>query len=540
MISFDAGHVVMKIIKRTFGIYGPVLALAVTVLCGLSVAADQSADLSEILNRHLAAMGGREAIARITTVAAYSTVEYQGMPEKMVSLMVMPSKYYVAYDLGPGVVRIGHDGIVGWVTDANGVSRRQTDEELKPMIAELFFQNFAYAIPDVLPGETIRRDDTLIDGNRYCCLALFPAGGDSLLIYINQATGFIDFRVENISGLPAITTYADYRPVDGVMIPFVTELTTPGGPYRISARTDSVRINMAIPEAIFAPPATVAEDFRFANGADSAMIPFRLVENHIHVDVAVNGRGPFVFLLDSGAGALMISKRIADDLGVVASGDLPIRGVGGYGAIGLAEIDSLTLGGLSLYLRHVTVLNPSASGPRALTQIDGILGYDFFARFAVSIDFDRNLMTIYRPGKYPLSADDRSAKLEVFAQVPVVEADIDGQPIRLAVDLGAQTGLIIRGNARVFGTLAGDSTRTGGAGQLGGVGGFGEVRSTIVRRFRLAGFEVENPPALLAEKFADLPLPEYIEGLLGVEILKDFNITIDYQGEKFLLRRRGR
>ena len=528
----------MKTATERLGRFGLMFISIISVSCGLTAAAGQSPDLDEILNRHLKALGGRDAISRIGATAAYSTIDYQGVRGKMIIMAVPPSKYFASYTLGAAGFRMGYDGVVGWMTDANGISRRQYAEELKPMIDDVYFQNYAYAIPGLLPGKTVRRDDTLIAGRRYFCMALFPAGGDSLLIYINDVTGLIDYRVENVGGLRAVTTYTDYRPVAGVMTPFSIDLTTPGAPYRISSRLDSMKVNIRIPDSLFAPPAAAVEDFRFPPGADSAVIPFQLDDGHLYVTTGVNGRGPFRFLLDSGAGASLLAKRVADELGIVTFGDLPIRGVGGYGAIGLAEIDSLTLGGLCLYLKHVAVLTPISSGSEAFRKLDGILGYDFFARFAVSIDFEKRRIVISRSGKYSPLTEGRSIGLEVYAQIPVVEAEVDGQPIRMAVDLGAQAGLVIRGSAKALAAPGEDNSQTDRVFQIGGVGGLGSVRKLNIKRLTLAGFDIDNPPALAAEKFADFPMPEYIEGLLGVQILKDFNLIIDYQAGNLVLSRR--
>jgi hypothetical protein len=120
-----------------------------------------------------------------------------------------------------------------------------------------------------------------------------------------------------------------------------------------------------------------------------------------------------------------------------------------------------------------------------------------------------------------------------------MEAEIDGRPIRLAVDLGAQTGLVIRNSARALAASAKDSSQTNEVFQVGGVGGLGSVRKVEVGNLTLAGFKVDDPPILVAGDFVDFPMPEYIEGLLGVQILKDFTVVFDYPAGKLVLRRRG-
>ena len=161
------------------------------------------------------------------------------------------------------------------------------------------------------------------------------------------------------------------------------EVETPDAPYEISARIDSVRINIDISDSVFLMPGETAVDFRFPEGADSAAVPFEIKRNGIMVKVKVNGRGPFFFLLDSGAAATLLSKTVADELGLEAEGAIPARGVGGFGSMGFGKIDSLDIGPLSWSLKRVAIFDFKALSGNSLAQLDGILGYDFFARFPV-------------------------------------------------------------------------------------------------------------------------------------------------------------
>ena len=73
--------------------------------------------------------------------------------------------------------------------------------------------------------------------------------------------------------------------------------------------------------------------------------------------------------------------------------------------------------------------------------IQGILGYDLFRRYVVRVDFERELLTLYRPGDFRYEADGEILELSFSQRKPYVTAEVilhDGTsvPVKLHVDLG--------------------------------------------------------------------------------------------------------
>ena len=179
------------------------------------IGAVDAADLQTISNRHLESMGGHDAVAAMKSVEAYSSVQYMGLAGKTVSLMKSPNRYYTRLDLGVTTEVKGCDGLTAWTTDANGVTRRDIAEELKPMVNELYMATYAYVLSDRNPGRVEYRGDTVIGGHEYYGLAMFPEGGDSLLAFINKVNGRLEYRIETVTGIKMITAYSDFRIVGG-------------------------------------------------------------------------------------------------------------------------------------------------------------------------------------------------------------------------------------------------------------------------------------------------------------------------------------
>ncbi len=121
----------------------------------------------------------------------------------------------------------------------------------------------------------------------------------------------------------------------------------------------------------------------------SFQVPYRLTDtNHFLVRVRINGKGPFNFLVDSGAPALFVATETAAKIGLK-----PVKGE--FWTV----IDRLDLeGGARLLGIKARVEDPfQLVGMNALglpgASIDGILGFTILARFRLEIDPTRDAMT---------------------------------------------------------------------------------------------------------------------------------------------------
>jgi hypothetical protein len=151
----------------------------------------------------------------------------------------------------------------------------------------------------------------------------------------------------------------------------------------------------------------------------SFQIPYRLTDtNHFLVRVKINGKGPFNFLVDSGAPALFIATETAKKIGLK-----PAR------EEFWTPVDRLDFeGGAKLTRVKARVEDPfQLVGMNALglpgTSIDGILGFTILARFRLVIDLTKDRMTWirldYEPREPPVPklkpGEEGSAPLEVQA-----------------------------------------------------------------------------------------------------------------------------
>src|SRR5262249_38836373 len=117
--------------------------------------------------------------------------------------------------------------------------------------------------------------------------------------------------------------------------------------------------------------------------------PYRLTDtNHFLVRVRINGKGPFNFLVDSGAPALFISTESARKVGLNPVQDqfwTPVARLDLEGGARLEHIKARVEAPFQLVGMNALGL-PGAS-------IDGILGFTILARFRLEIDPTQDRMT---------------------------------------------------------------------------------------------------------------------------------------------------
>jgi Aspartyl protease/PDZ domain len=154
----------------------------------------------------------------------------------------------------------------------------------------------------------------------------------------------------------------------------------------------------------------------------SFRIPYRLTDtNHFLVRIRINGKGPFNFLVDSGAPALFISTESAKKAGLHPN-------PGQF----WTPIDRLDLeGGARLEHIKARVEDPfQLVGMNALglpgASIDGILGFTILARFQLEIDPTQDRMTWtrlnYEPRDVPVPDHKRDEQKGAPPEVQAMNA----------------------------------------------------------------------------------------------------------------------
>jgi predicted aspartyl protease len=270
---------------------------------------------------------------------------------------------------------------------------------------------------------------------------------------------------------------------------------------------------------------------RIHAAADPIRVPFAWTPGQIEVRVRVNDVNA-TFLLDTGAEYSVISTRLAGLLKVQTD---RTRGRD------FADDISLTLGGVSLEHQRVMVMPFDTYYARGRT-IDGLVGYDFFARFVVSIDFNGHSLTLWEPSAFKPRSAAVVVPIELSGRLPVVSSTLvvsEGRrlPVRLLVDTGASQAIILRypfantnGLLDLVKDVEASTTRAPSlaSGEL-------QLVDVPVEQVSLARWTFDRPRVQAHREPTGSGAATDTDGLIGNTLLQRFRLTVDYQRKRLLL-----
>lgn len=244
------------------------------------------------------------------------------------------------------------------------------------------------------------------------------------------------------------------------------------------------------------------------------------------------------FILDTGSGGISLDSATCAEFDIpVKPTDTTITGIGGVKKVPFVFDRELHMEG-GLTIPH---LNFHVTDYEVLTsvygeKIDGIIGYSFFSRFIVKIDYEKSRMEIYTPGeiKYPPGG---TVLHPVFTSLPIQWLTIKDRRrmgFNYYFDMGA--GLCLLLNDRFVqdsGILL--SKRKPVITQAEGMAGRFQMRLTLIKELRLGPYKFKKVPTYLYNDEFNVTSYPSTGGLLGTDLLRRFNIILNYPARQIHL-----
>src|SRR5712692_649127 len=267
--------------------------------------------------------------------------------------------------------------------------------------------------------------------------------------------------------------------------------------------------------------------FRLAGGAQPLIL----------LPVHVNGRGPFDFILDTGAGTSLLSSELAKQLEAKVIGSKEGQSAGGKVSVSLAKVDSIAVGETKLHDVDVGIVDLAQIGKTIGAKIDGDLGYNFLKHFRVTIDYRDCEIRFDDPKR--VESFGRSAKTEAPIRLaspakPLILVDVHANgrgPFQFAIDTGTSTGAISPEFAKQLGV------QSSPAGPVTSGGAHVGVTAGKMQSFQIGGAKIDNMAVVVADFFAMLSdaIGAKLDGIIGYNFLRNYKVVIDYPGETFSL-----
>jgi hypothetical protein len=147
----------------------------------------------------------------------------------------------------------------------------------------------------------------------------------------------------------------------------------------------------------------VAVPVRADDAPRPVSVPFELLKTrHMAVQIKINGKGPYRVIFDTGAPVVLLNNKIARASGVLPK-DFRRPPLQLFGTSGEFKIKTLQIGDLkaanvpAIVMDHPTLELAS----KALGPLDGIVGFPFFARYRMTIDYQAKELTFVPNGFEP-------------------------------------------------------------------------------------------------------------------------------------------
>jgi len=273
------------------------------------------------------------------------------------------------------------------------------------------------------------------------------------------------------------------------------------------------------------PPAVVDNNL-LIGGADIAA---RKVDTRMTVGVDVAGRGPFRFVVDSGADSSALGSSAARVLNLPATTQALLHGMTDSRIVDRVTAPELKVGDSTLHDLELPVLKDEDLGAQ------GLLGIDALVEQRLMLDFDKKLITIEdarRPAAY-VDGEIVVVARRRRGQLILTQASANGHAVDAVIDTGSE---ITIGNLALRDKLFRHSPTSLVSGEVTGVTG-------VVVKMQLAHLdELTIGPIMLHDvdiAFADVPpfaafgLDDHPAIFLGTDLMANFRrVSLDFRARK--------
>ena len=215
--------------------------------------------VDQVLEKYIAAVGGRAALEKVTSATAKGTLEIaaMGITGTVTLSQKAPNKSLQVSDLsGIGVQREGFDGTVSWTEDAQtGVREKAGQELVESRRAATFPRELRlkemYSTMKIAGQEKVGANEAIV-------IIATPSNGSDVQMFFDVQTGLlvrtIALRDTAAGPIQVDSTFEDFRAVDGIKRAHVIRQSNPQ--FTAVIRLSEIKHNVPMDDAIFKKPGT--------------------------------------------------------------------------------------------------------------------------------------------------------------------------------------------------------------------------------------------------------------------------------------------
>ena len=243
------------------------------------------------------------------------------------------------------------------------------------------------------------------------------------------------------------------------------------------------------------------------------------------------------FILDTGSGGISLDSATCERLKLTPQpSDKTILGIAGIRKVRFVYNQTLRLPGLS-----VDSLNFHVNDYDILTsvygdKVDGIIGYSFFSRYIVGINYDSMQVTVWSPGNFRYPKGGYMLR-PLIPSLPIISSQVRNTRKILArfyFDTGAGLCTLLSTDFVTDSNLL-DPRRKIFSTQAQGLGGKANMQLTTIKELRLGPYRFRKVPTYIFDDQYNVTSYPNLGGLIGNDILRRFNVILNYERRSIYL-----
>jgi hypothetical protein len=279
------------------------------------------------------------------------------------------------------------------------------------------------------------------------------------------------------------------------------------------------------------------DEIHLPNNSAALHLPMTVRANGPYVQLKANGRGPFVFEVDTGSMTSPVASELAKELGLEDTSSTNNRRI----EIGFADGFSVPM--------PLDFASFAGLWPLTGRHIYGDLGYSILKHFVVELDYERGYLTLYDTTRYEYSGDGVTfpASLEMGYD-PQIEGKllVTGGveiPVRFTLDTGAGGTVVSAPIVKKHNLLEVVKAKVPNAGKpkVDGVDGLiFESTTARIDGIKFGSLLIDHPLVALS---TDTDGPFAMEDIgvnLGGNVLSRFKVIVDYSRNRVILEPNAR
>ena len=265
---------------------------------------------------------------------------------------------------------------------------------------------------------------------------------------------------------------------------------------------------------------------------DQEPIPILKAINLIFADFMVGEKGPFEFIVDTGASQTVFTENLVNELGLEPIASTLIHGIGGDGKVdtNIYRIDELKFGDIEI--RNLPI--GSIDEPMISELAAGIFSTATFSDQVVSIDYRRDRIEFNAP---EVSDNVEHIPSWFFNNLVLIPLTINGEHQgNFLVDTGAVTTVLSHNMAATLGVTEDTPGAKIDLG-LAGIGGFEGVVLLVPEVVFTTEKNLEGFSQVVSIDMREISkmLGTEVAGVVGYDFLKGYRVSIDFQNAEVRL-----